>query len=165
MCLGNICRSPTAAGVMRHVAQEAGLSGGLQIESAGTSDWHVGEMPDRRAWAEARRRGVELEDTARQFTARDFARFDRVLAMDASNLAALREIAPDAKARGKIHLLREFAPGGEDAPLADLDVPDPYFGGERGFEDVFDLIEAACEGLLERLRGPLEGGSPPLPIT
>lgn len=148
VCLGNICRSPTAEGVFRHLVREAGLEQRFAVESAGTGAYHVGEPPDRRAAATARERGVALDGSARQFRARDFARFDHVLAMDAENRRELLALAPDAAARAKVSLLRAFDP---DAP-PDADVPDPYYGGDGGFDTVFDICEAACRGLLARLR-------------
>jgi protein-tyrosine phosphatase len=152
VCLGNICRSPTAAAVMAHRVAEAGLSARIAIESAGTGDWHVGEPPDGRAVSEARRRGIAMTNRARQFLARDFSRFDLVLAMDARNVAALLSIAPDREARAKVRLLRSFDPEAR----GDLSVPDPYFGGPDGFATAFDGIDAACRGLLAALRrGPL----------
>ena len=148
VCLGNICRSPTAAAVMVRRIEEAGLADRITVESAGTGDWHVGEGPDGRAVAEARRRGVEMIGRARQFGPRDFGRFDLVLAMDASNVRALNAIAPDGGARAKIRLLRSFDPEAH----GDLAVPDPYFGGPDGFATVFDSIDAACRGLLATLQ-------------
>ena len=150
VCLGNICRSPTAEGVMRRLVREQGLEDEIEIDSAGTGAWHVGNPPDPRATEAARRRGTALEGTARQVTAEDFADFDLLLAMDATNLHELRERAPDAAARAKVRLLREFDPASADA--LDLDVPDPYYGGPRGFDTVLDLVEAACAGLLEEIR-------------
>jgi protein-tyrosine phosphatase len=148
VCLGNICRSPTAQGVMLHVAARAGVADRLHVESAGTSAWHVGEPPDHRAVLHARRRGIELRWRAQQWRASWFPRFDLVLAADRSNRAALLRLAPDAEARAKVRLLREFDPlGGPEA-----DVPDPYFGGDAGFEEVLDQCERACEGLLHHLR-------------
>jgi protein-tyrosine phosphatase len=153
VCLGNICRSPTAATLMRHRLREAGLEDRVSVESAGTGDWHVGEPFDRRAAAEARRRGMTLEGRARQFERRDFGRFDLVLAMDHENLAELRRLAPDDAARDKVRLLRSFDPASDSDDIA---VPDPYFGGDDGFRHAFDLIDAACLGLVEHLRaGPL----------
>ena len=149
VCLGNICRSPTAEAVMRARVAAAGLDDEVTVESAGTGSWHIGEPSDRRATGEARRRGIAMEGLAQQFTAADFARFDLVLAMDRQNAADLRVIAPTRDEVAKVRLLREFDPGAEDD---DLDVPDPYFGGADGFEDVFDLVERACVGLLEHLR-------------
>ena len=148
VCLGNICRSPTAEAVMRHLVRAAKLERQIQIESAGTGDWHVGEPRDRRSQATGAARGVPLTGRAQQFTGRDFARFDHVLAMDGSNLDNLRQMAPDDAARAKVQLLRSFDP---KAP-PDADVPDPYYGGARGFEEVFDICEAACAGFLEWLR-------------
>ncbi|MCZ7527160.1 MAG: low molecular weight phosphotyrosine protein phosphatase [Acidimicrobiia bacterium] len=145
VCLGNICRSPTAAGLMRHHVRLAGLEEAVEIESAGTGSWHVGGPPDRRALAEACRRGVELDHRARQFVATDFARFDLVLAMDHANVADLLALAPDADAAAKVRLLRSFDPAAD----GDLAVPDPYYEG--GFAHVFDLLDAACRGLLETL--------------
>jgi protein-tyrosine phosphatase len=148
--MGNICRSPTAEGVMRAVVREAGLEDRVEIDSAGTGDWHAGEPPDERATAAAARRGIVLEGAARQVTAADFGRYDLLLAADRRNLAYLRALAPDERAREKVRLLREFDPASEGAP--DLDVPDPYYGGPGGFDEVLDLAEAACRGLLEEVR-------------
>ena len=148
--MGNICRSPTAEGVMRHLLREQGLEDEIQIDSAGTGGWHAGDPPDRRATAAARRRGIVLEGAARKVTAADFDDYDLLLAADRENLADLRAIAPSDEARAKVRLLREFDPGSAGAP--DLDVPDPYYGGPDGFEDVLDLVEAACRGLLAEVR-------------
>jgi protein-tyrosine phosphatase len=153
VCLGNICRSPTAAAVLRHEAERKGLDDLLEIESAGTGAWHVGEGRDPRAAAEARRRGVTLDGCARQFTAADFDRFDLVLAMDSSNARDLEELAPDRRSREKIRLLRSFGPG------AEMDVADPYLG-EDGFAEVYDVIEAACRNLLAHLRQGRPAGRP-----
>jgi protein-tyrosine phosphatase len=147
VCLGNICRSPTAEGVMRRLVERAGLQEEIELDSAGTGGWHVGERPDPRARAAARGRGIDLDSVARHVSAEDFERFDLIVAMDASNVADLRRIAPDQAAREKIRLLREFAPEG-----GGLDVPDPYYEGAQGFEIVLDLVEAACEGLLAHAR-------------
>jgi protein-tyrosine phosphatase len=148
VCLGNICRSPTAAAVMARRVEEAGLGDRVAIESAGTGDWHVGEGPDARAVSEARRRGIRMTGCAQQFRPRDFARFDLVLAMDEANVASLQAIAPDGAARAKIRLLRSFDPRAGH----DLAVPDPYFGGSDGFATVFDTIDAACRGLVAAIR-------------
>jgi protein-tyrosine phosphatase len=150
VCMGNICRSPTAEGVMRHLVAKAGLGDGIQVDSAGTGGWHVGEPPDTRSTAAARRRGIVLDGAARQVTARDFDRYDLIIAMDRENLRGLERLASDAAARAKLHLLREFDPASAGAP--DLDVPDPYYGGAGGFDRVLDLVEAACAGLLEHVR-------------
>ena len=150
VCLGNICRSPTAEGTMRALVEEAGLGRQVQLDSAGTGAWHVGEPPDRRATAAARARGIELHGAAREVTRTDFDDFDLVLAMDRSNMRALRRLAPSEEAREKVRLLREFDPA--SAGAADLDVPDPYYGAAGGFDEVLDLVQAACAGLLDHIR-------------
>ena len=148
VCLGNICRSPTAEGVMRHLVREAGLESAVHVDSAGTGSWHVGEAPDRRARAAGRRRGIEIGGAARQFQRSDFARFDYVVAMDGSNYDELSELAPSAEARRKLHLLRSFDP----ASPKGAHVPDPYYGGPEGFDEVLELCLAACRALLERIK-------------
>jgi protein-tyrosine phosphatase len=145
--MGNICRSPTAEGVMRGLLREQGLQDAVQVDSAGTGAWHLGDPPDPRATAAARARGVTLEGAARQIAAADFSDYDLILAADRSNLRDLQAVLP-ADARAKLHLLREFDPASD----GDLDVPDPYYGGDDGFEHVLDLVEAACRGLLDDLR-------------
>jgi protein-tyrosine phosphatase len=134
---------------MRHRVAEAGLSDVIEVESAGTGSWHVGDPPDARAAQEARARGLVMDGRAQQFRAADFARFDLVLAMDDENAVHLRRLAPDAGAAAKVRLLREFDPG---AAGDDLSVPDPYYGGPEGFSTVFALVDAACRGLVEHLR-------------
>jgi protein-tyrosine phosphatase len=151
VCMGNICRSPTAEGVMRALVREAGLEDQITIDSAGTGGWHAGDPPDRRATAAAARRGIVLEGAARQLRVADFEDFDLLLAMDRDNLAGIRAVAPSAEAAAKARLLREYDPASAGAP--DLDVPDPYYGGPGGFETVLDQVEAACRGLLDALRG------------
>jgi protein-tyrosine phosphatase len=148
VCMGNICRSPTAEGVMRHLLAEEGLTDEIEVDSAGTGGWHAGSPPDRRATAAARGRGIVLEGTARQVTDEDFETFDLILCADAENVAALRAVAPPG-AEDRIRLLRSYDPVVE----GDLDVPDPYYGGDSGFEDVLDQVEAACRGLVVELRG------------
>jgi protein-tyrosine phosphatase len=148
VCMGNICRSPTAEGVMRRLVEDAGLD--IEVDSAGTGGWHAGAPPDARAVAAARSRDVVVEGAARQVTAEDFDDFDLVLAMDRDNERELLARAPDAGARGKVRLLREFDPAAVAA--GDLDVPDPYYGGPNGFDHVLDLVEAACRGLLDEVR-------------
>jgi low molecular weight protein-tyrosine phosphatase len=148
VCMGNICRSPTAEGVMRALVHDAGLEDRIEIDSAGTGGWHAGEPPDARATEAARRRGVTLAGAARQVIPDDFESFDLIIAMDRENLRGLLAIAPDEQAAGKVRLLREYEPGAS----GDLDVPDPYYGGERGFETVLDHVQAACRGLLGELR-------------
>ncbi|HJK90588.1 MAG TPA: low molecular weight protein-tyrosine-phosphatase [Polyangiaceae bacterium LLY-WYZ-15_(1-7)] len=148
VCLGNICRSPTAEGVMRHLLAEEGLSELIALDSAGTGGWHVGEKPDPRARAAAARRGITVDGAGRQFQRGDFARFDYVVAMDGSNLRNLRKLASRDEHEEKLSLLRDHDPGSP----ADAEVPDPYYGGEGGFETVLDIVEAGCRGLLERVR-------------
>jgi protein-tyrosine phosphatase len=150
ICMGNICRSPTAEGVMRAILREEGLQDVVEVESAGTGGWHAGDAADSRAIAAARARGIELDGTARQVTRDDFALFDLILAMDPDNLRELRSIASDREAIARTRLLREFDP--EASAHQSLAVPDPYYGGDQGFEDVLDLVDAACRGLLAELR-------------
>lgn len=154
VCLGNICRSPTAEGVMRMLVEREGLQSAIHVESAGTGGWHVGSPPDARAAEAARARGVALDGTARQVRAQDFDDFDLLVAMDGENQRALRTLAPGEQEREKVRLLREFDPASAsmDAGTGDLDVPDPYYGGAGGFDEVFELVQAACEGLLAQIR-------------
>ena len=147
VCLGNICRSPTAEGVMRKLVEDAGLDGKIVLDSAGTGAWHVGELADPRTRRAAESRGLSLTHRARQFTAADFDRFDYVIAMDRANLRHLRVMAGERTAP-IVRLLRSFDP---DAGT-DAEVPDPYSGGSDGFEHVLDLCERACEGLLAHVR-------------
>jgi protein-tyrosine phosphatase len=150
VCMGNICRSPTAEGVFRHLVRDEGLEDEVVIDSAGTGGWHVGEPPDPRATEAARRRGIEVAGEGRQFSPADFDDYDLILAMDEENRRDLLALAPDDEARAKVRLFREFDPASNGS--ADLDVPDPYFGGEGGFEHVLDLVEAASRGLLDEVR-------------
>jgi protein-tyrosine phosphatase len=148
--MGNICRSPTAEAVMAHLLEREGLTGAVTIDSAGTGGWHAGSPPDGRATSAAAVRGIRLDGAARRVRASDFDDFDLLLCADADNLRDLRSIAPDRPAREKVRRLREFDPTA--LASGDLDIPDPYYGGARGFEDVLDLVERACRGLLEDLR-------------
>lgn len=147
VCLGNICRSPTAKGIMQHLVHQAGLSERIHVDSAGTAAYHVGDRADRRALAELRRRGVPLDHLGQQFTRSDFERFDLVVAMDRANERDLRRIAPDEDAAAKVRLLREW----DREAGGDLEVPDPYYGGDDGFVEVFDMVERSCVALLEEL--------------
>jgi protein-tyrosine phosphatase len=142
VCMGNICRSPTAEAVMRSLLRAEGIERTVALDSAGTGGWHAGAPPDARA--------VVVEGAARQVTAEDFDDFDLVLAMDRDNERDLLAWAPDGEARAKVRLLREFDP--EAVAAGDLDVPDPYYGGPNGFDRVLDLVEAACRGLLDEVR-------------
>ncbi len=147
VCLGNICRSPMAEGVLRRMAEEAGLDDALIIDSAGTGDWHVGHPPDQRALAAISKRGIDISDLrARQVGPEDFARFDLLLAMDRDNRADLLDMAPTPEDARKVRLFLDFAP---ETGVAE--VPDPYYGGRQGFETVLDLIEAASRGLLDHI--------------
>ncbi|MFN3712905.1 MAG: low molecular weight protein-tyrosine-phosphatase [Alcanivoracaceae bacterium] len=151
VCLGNICRSPTAEGVFRQRAADQGLRDFL-TDSAGTSGWHIGKRPDPRTLRAAERRGYDLSALrGRQVSVEDFTAFDLILAMDQQNLADLRKIAPRHHP-ASLGLLLDYADG-----LSVRDVPDPYYGGEQGFDDVLDMIEQACDGLITSLR---EGRAP-----
>jgi protein-tyrosine phosphatase len=155
VCLGNICRSPTAEGVMRHLVAEAKLAEQILIDSAGTGDWHIGEPPDERAQHAAGLRGYELAALrGRQIAAVDFERFDLLIAMDDKNVVALRQVCPPAQ-RAKIRLLMEFLPEADARWSGVREVVDPYFGGAEGFEQVLDQCEAACRGLIATLRPQL----------
>jgi protein-tyrosine phosphatase len=148
VCMGNICRSPTAEGIFRHLAEREGMLDRMRIESAGIGDWHVGQRPDERAIVHARRRGYDLTALrARQVTREDFVHFDYILAMDLRNLRDLRALAPSDYV-GCLGLLLDFVP-----QLGLREVPDPYFGGADGFEKVLELTERACAALLEHVRG------------
>jgi protein-tyrosine phosphatase len=153
VCLGNICRSPTAHGVMAQLVAEAGLGAAIEIDSAGTGAYHIGELPDERSRGAARRRGIELTHRARQFTAADLDCFDLVVAMDGDNLSRLhrlRQLAGDRR-DPPIVLLRSFDP----TAASGAEVPDPWDGGDAGFEQVLDQCERACAGLLAHVREQL----------
>ena len=148
VCMGNICRSPTAEAVFRAAAAQRGLANAIVADSAGTGDWHVGQPPDRRAIQAARRRGYDLTALrARQVGPADFSRFGWILAMDTTNLRALQEMRPRGFG-GHLGLFLELAPA-----LGVRDVPDPYYGGHEGFERVLDLVEVASAALLVRVAG------------
>ncbi len=147
VCLGNICRSPTAEGIFLQLVEQAGLSDRFVIDSAGTGASHVGEKADPRSREYAESRGIPLPSISRQFVAGDFDRFDYVIAMDGRNHRDLERLA-DADQRAKLHMLRSF-----DANLrGSLDVPDPYYGGGDGFARVFNMCQAGCQGLLAHIR-------------
>jgi len=149
VCLGNICRSPSAEGVFRHLVQQHGLETGVLIDSCGTGNWHIGKAPDGRAIAAAACRGIDISDLrARQFQVEDLGRFDYVLVMDRENLADIRDIWHQ-NGGTEPRLFLEFGDSGHS------EVPDPYYGGEDGFERVLDLIHNASEGLLTSIRSRL----------
>jgi protein-tyrosine phosphatase len=145
VCLGNICRSPLAEGVFRHLVRHRGLAARFAIDSAGTTDYHEGDPPDARSVAVARRRGVKVTGQSRPLRRADLETFDYVIVMDSENLAAVERLRGQAVSRAIVRRLLEFDPDAGD----DLDVPDPYFGGSNGFEYVHDLIERACTYLLD----------------
>lgn len=145
--MGNICRSPTAQGVFRNLVEQEGLSYQISTDSAGTIDYHIGNTPDRRAREIAVKRGLDISDLrARQAVAEDFVEFDYVLAMDQENYADLQSICPEGY-EGKLHYFLDFAP-----QLKIREVPDPYYGGPAGFEQVFDMAEEASFGLLNKIK-------------
>lgn len=147
VCMGNICRSPTAQGAFEKVVRDAGLDAHFEIDSAGTHAYHVGEPPDRRATTVAANRDIDLAmQKARRVVAKDFARFTYVLAMDLSNLDDLLEICPPPH-REKVRLFLEFSGSGSQQ-----EVPDPYYGGAQGFERVLDMVEEGAKGLLGKIR-------------
>jgi protein-tyrosine phosphatase len=150
VCMGNICRSPTAEGVFVHKVREAGLSERIRIDSAGTHAYHIGNPPDERTQRSALRRGYDLStQRARKVEAQDFTRFDYVLAMDEDNLSILKTLRAQTEGvQTHLGLFMDFA---AEAGFA-REVPDPYYGGEAGFERVLDMIEAAAEGLLAQIQ-------------
>jgi protein-tyrosine phosphatase len=150
VCMGNICRSPTAHGVFRSYVKDAGLEFVIEVDSAGTHAFHTGEEPDQRSQAHAIKRGYDLSDlTARQISAEDFERYDLVLVMDWENYAIAEQLA--GQHRHKLKRLTEFCKAQETAV-----VPDPYYKGDEGFEEVLDIVEDACDGLLEHLQARLK---------
>jgi protein-tyrosine phosphatase len=146
VCLGNICRSPMAEGILRHRAAEAAMS--VSTDSAGTSDNHVGQAPDPRAMRTMQGHGMDISDLrARAFSADDFHRFDLILAMDADNLNDVLQLAPSEELAAKARLIMELVPGHQHRS-----VPDPYYGGTEGFEQVHDMLDKACAVLIDQLR-------------
>jgi protein-tyrosine phosphatase len=146
--MGNICRSPLAEGVFSHLAAQAGRAGDFEVDSCGTGGWHAGELADPRSRAVAQKHGITLRHRARQFERADFDKFDWILAMDRENqddLLSFSNLTPAQ--RKKVRLIREFDP----QPGADLDVPDPYYGGPEGFDKVYQMIERSARGMLEKM--------------
>ncbi|MBI4382619.1 MAG: low molecular weight phosphotyrosine protein phosphatase [Nitrospinae bacterium] len=148
VCLGNICRSPLAQGLCARLVAEEGLAGRIHIESAGTGDWHVGKLPDSRMQATANKNGLRLTSRARQFRRDDFDRFDLVVAMDRANEAELSRMCAPETAREKLKLFRSFDPQCNGDP----DVPDPYYGGNDGFDVVFQIVQRACPEILKHVK-------------
>lgn len=146
VCLGNICRSPLAESVFRHLVRERGLEGEFDIDSAGTSAYHAGDPPDARSVATAGARGVQVTGRARELRPQDLTRFDYVIAMDAENLDEVNRLQARVGGSARVHRLREW-----DPEASELDVPDPYYGGTHGFERVHDLVERSCAALLDHL--------------
>jgi protein-tyrosine phosphatase len=143
VCMGNICRSPTAEGVFRRLVEQQGLAGQISVDSAGTHDYHIGDAPDPRSQSAAARRGYDLSGLrARQIVLDDFSTYHYILAMDKTNLGLLQQRCPE-NCRDRLKLFLEFADDG-----ASGEVPDPYYGGAQGFEEVLDLVEHAAQGLL-----------------
>lgn len=149
VCLGNICRSPLAEGVFRHLAERSGVAEEIVVDSAGTGAWHVGEPPDERATAVAKARGVALKGRARRIEPVDLAEFDYVLAMDRDNLSHIEGMRRTHGGEARVLLFRHFDPEAD----GDADVPDPYWGGARGFEEVYDMVHRTCAALLSHLDG------------
>ncbi len=145
VCLGNICRSPMAEGVLRHLAEQRGLT--IETDSAGTGNYHVGEAPDRRAVAAMRQNGIDISDLrARQFDPADVDRFDLLLAMDADNLRNMERVAPVPHFHAKTKLMMDFAP-----KHPEREVPDPYFGEDEGFDQVYRMLVEACNAVLDQV--------------
>lgn len=152
VCLGNICRSPLAEGVFQRLLDDEDLTGKIMIASAGTGGWHVGDPPDRRMRATAKSKGIHLINKAKQFQPADFKRFDLVLAMDRDNLAELERLAAAPSAvNNQLRLFRSF----DSEANGNLDVPDPYYGGSGGFENVFSIVHRTCPKILDFARSRL----------
>jgi len=147
VCMGNICRSPVAEGVFRHLVERRGLGTRFRIDSAGISAYHEGDPPDTRSAEAARRRGIELTGTSRPLRRHDLEDFDYVIVMDTENRQGVKRLAAGGVARAAVHLLRQF----DSDAHGDADVPDPYYGGSRGFEQVHDMVERSCRQLLEHI--------------
>ncbi len=153
VCLGNICRSPLAEGVFQHLVEARGLAAHYRIDSAGTGGWHVGESPDKRSIAVAKKNGVALTSRARQVAPSDFEEFDHIVAMDRENLLDLQALRRGSAAPGqaRLHLLRDF-----DPEPGDRQVPDPYYGGADGFDHVYAMVRRSCEAMLDALEADRE---------
>ena len=148
VCLGNICRSPLAQGVFQDLVNREKINQKIFVSSAGTGNWHIGNLPDERMRQTAQSKGIQLESRAQQFQSKDFNRFNLVLAMDHSNLVRLSEIAPSTLPPDKLMLFRSFDPESNE----DQDVPDPYYGGAKGFEEVYSIVKRTCPPLLDYIK-------------
>ncbi|WP_340105128.1 low molecular weight protein-tyrosine-phosphatase [Rhodohalobacter sp. 8-1] len=146
VCLGNICRSPTAEGVFQHLVNERGLQSYFYVDSAGTSAYHIGELANSKSRETAREYGIELRSRARRFEDEDLQEFDLIVVMDKENLENIKALDPESNFKDKIVLLREYDP----AP-GDGEVPDPYYGGLDGFQNVFNIVKRSCKALLDEL--------------
>lgn len=144
VCLGNICRSPLAEGLAKHLVEEKGVSDQFYFDSCGTSKYHIGEQPDERTIDNAVNNGIKLDHQARQFDKRDFRDFDYIIAMDAANLSNIRILDQADQFGDKLYLMRDFDPKNPGA-----DVPDPYFGGEAGFQNVFDILNRSVNNFID----------------
>jgi protein-tyrosine phosphatase len=153
VCLGNICRSPSAENIMNYLIAEAGLEDKIVCDSAGTSNYHIGAPPDRRMAAAAARRGIQMLGRARQFQQSDFEKFDLILAMDAENYRDIFRLDPHGNYRHKVRLMCDFTTNSQQK-----EVPDPYYGGRNGFDLVIDLLLDACNGLLGKVVAEIENG-------
>jgi len=147
VCLGNICRSPAAEGIMREVVRRHGIENDVVIDSAGIGSWHVGQLPDRRMRRHGEQHGYNFDSRARQVSSDDFSRFDYIFAMDEENRHDLRRLAPDKASSEKILMTADFILQHPGATV----VPDPYYGGDKDFELVIDLLEDACEGIYQKI--------------
>lgn len=147
VCLGNICRSPAAEGIFKEMVKSEGLDKQIEVDSAGTSGWHNGELPDPRMRQHGARRGYQFDSLSRKFTAHDFDDFDIILAMDDSNYDNILALAPDIESEKKVFRMTDFL-----QKLVHDHIPDPYYMGASGFEQVLDLLEDSCKGLLDDIR-------------
>jgi protein-tyrosine phosphatase len=149
VCLGNICRSPIAEGIFRHLADASGVGDQIHVDSAGTASYHIGEFPDKRARQVCEERGIKLTHRARAFTRDDFDQYDYILAMDKQNLHNIEKLKP-GQTDAKVMLIRDF-----DQQHKGAEVPDPYYGEKDGFVEIFDMLEHACGNLLEEVRASI----------
>lgn len=147
VCLGNICRSPAAEGIMKKLVEDTGLDDKIEIDSAGTSGYHTGELPDSRMRRHGEKRGYKFDSRSRKFTADDFDNFDLILAMDDSNYSNIMALSPDLESDKKVHRMVEYS-----QKYRHDHIPDPYYSGADGFELVLDLLEDACQGLLTEVK-------------